>query len=149
MQVRNYKSSKIEKSIQNAKARWTNNNLQQWNMMTPFINTYHKQADQKLQTQKDSNTFVTFRMRKQELPSLKQLVAPLMEEMLAEQQEIEKSQIQMIEQLEDDISNQNQLGLFNSSPEKREPVNFDTYFGDPKKMAQKKRKAAEILGEEF
>lgn len=48
MQVRNYKSSKIEKSIQIAKARWSNNYMQDWNMRTPFINTYHKQADQKL-----------------------------------------------------------------------------------------------------
>lgn len=77
-------------------------------------------------------------MRKQELPSLKQLVAPLMEEMIAEQQEIENSKMLMIEQLEQEAS-KDVNELFSSSQEKREPVSFDMFFGDPKKMAKEKR----------
>jgi|DEB0MinimDraft_12_1074336.scaffolds.fasta_scaffold133386_2 hypothetical protein len=47
-EVKNYKSSKIEKSIINKKKDWITTNTSNWIKATPLIYDFHREADAKL-----------------------------------------------------------------------------------------------------
>lgn len=77
-QIKNYKTARIEKTIINTQADWIKNKYKAWEEETPGIYEYHRQQDLQLQAKNPVGSFVTLKMRRNQLPSLKALVAPMM-----------------------------------------------------------------------
>ena len=62
------KVRQLEDSIEDKKQQWIQNNITNWYQSTPQIYDYHKQADKKLHSTSQNQTFVSIRRVHPKLP---------------------------------------------------------------------------------